>query len=96
MRWEERAACAKEQFDPEIFFGTTAGDERRAKAICGVCPVRLECLSSALVDHVDFGIWGGLNERERRGLARRNPGIRDWAGFISERGFSRLVAARGA
>ena len=41
--------------------------ERRAKAICVQCPVRRECLDYALGVGEIHGIWGGLNETERRG-----------------------------
>lgn len=88
MSWEEEAACGA--FDPELFFGTTASDERRAKAICGTCAVRTECLAIALSSGIEFGVWGGLNERERRSLRRRNPGIADWRSLIEERGLRRL------
>ena len=84
MAWEEQAACGA--FDPEIFFGTTAADERRAKAICGTCGVRTECLVLALSSAMEFGVWGGLNERERRSLRRRHVGTSDWRTFIEERG----------
>ena len=93
MSWEERAACAS--FDPEIFFGTTARDERRAKGVCGTCHVRKECLLVALEEGIDFGVWGGLNERERRTLRRRNAGTRDWRTYVAETGMSRLTL-RGA
>jgi WhiB family redox-sensing transcriptional regulator len=88
MPWEERAACGR--FDPEIFFGTTAADERRAKAICATCPVRIECLTAALSAPVDFGVWGGLNERERRTVRRRNPATNDWSEVVIELKPSRL------
>jgi WhiB family redox-sensing transcriptional regulator len=42
--------------------------EARAKAICRECPVRRECLEHALSVGETHGIWGGLNEAERRGL----------------------------
>jgi WhiB family redox-sensing transcriptional regulator len=42
--------------------------EARAKAICQECPVRQECLHYALDVGEPHGIWGGLNESERRGL----------------------------
>ena len=93
MSWEERAACAA--FDPEIFFGTTARDERRAKGVCGTCAVRQECLLVALEDGIDFGVWGGFNERERRTLRRRHTGVADWKAFFAEAGLSR-VSLRGA
>jgi WhiB family redox-sensing transcriptional regulator len=90
MSWEARAACAQEQFDPEIFFGNTRDDERRAKAVCGTCSVRIDCLAAALVGRLDFGIWGGLNERERRRLTRRHPQVRDWRDYLAANGLSRL------
>jgi WhiB family redox-sensing transcriptional regulator len=41
-----------------------------AKRICASCAVREECLEAALARHESYGIWGGLNEFERRGLLR--------------------------
>ncbi len=40
--------------------------ERRAKAICASCPVLESCLDYALTIREPHGIWGGLNEMERR------------------------------
>jgi WhiB family redox-sensing transcriptional regulator len=40
--------------------------ERRAKAICASCPVLEPCLDYALTIREPHGIWGGLNETERR------------------------------
>ena len=72
--WRTRAACR----GPEtaLFFppsNTERRDDRdvresRAKAICRQCPVRSECLDHALRVGEAHGIWGGLNEHERRGL----------------------------
>jgi WhiB family transcriptional regulator, redox-sensing transcriptional regulator len=42
--------------------------ERRAKTICAACPVRDECLQHAVTSDERYGIWGGLNQEERRGL----------------------------
>ena len=72
--WEARAVCRKAgpgRFVPPMS-GETA-DERRAreaaaKQICADCPVRRECLEYALRVREPFGIWGGLNETERREL----------------------------
>lgn len=77
--WEAGALCG--QADPGLFFPSTPTMERRAKALCGRCAVREECLASALAGRVEFGVWGGLNERERRSVLRRNPGRRDWSAF---------------
>lgn len=40
--------------------------EARAKTICGSCPVRQPCLDYAISIREPHGIWGGLNENERR------------------------------
>ena len=45
--------------------------EGRAKQICGTCPVRQPCLEYALKIREPHGIWGGLNEAERRQLTLR-------------------------
>ena len=40
--------------------------EARAKAICGVCNVRVQCAEFALGIKEPFGIWGGMTENERK------------------------------
>jgi WhiB family redox-sensing transcriptional regulator len=42
------------------------------------CPVRTECLADALDNRIEFGIWGGMTERERRALLRRRPQVISW------------------
>lgn len=42
--------------------------EERAKAICAYCVVRSECLESALRNKEPIGVWGGLNEKERKDI----------------------------
>ncbi|KAA9161342.1 WhiB family transcriptional regulator [Amycolatopsis acidicola] len=76
VEWQHRAACRDE--DPELFFpvsemGPGARQVAQAKAVCARCPVRAECLSSALDAGLDYGIFGGLTGSERRKLVRRSP-----------------------
>lgn len=71
--WRDDATCAT--VDPELFYpsgpgGTAAQMERQAKAICGVCPVRKECLAEAVSVGDYTGIRGGLSAPERRGMIR--------------------------
>ena len=74
LSWMSRGACR--QADPELFFpvGATAGPAARqveaAKAICGPCVVRANCLSYAL-EAMPEGIWGGTTPEERRTARRR-------------------------
>ena len=54
---------------PAIPRGTQGGEglaEIRAKAICDQCHVRGECLDYAIRIREPHGIWGGMNEVERK------------------------------
>lgn len=68
--WTTSAACRAS--DPDALFVQGAA-QNRAKAICLACPVRTECLADALDNRIEFGVWGGMTERERRALLRRRP-----------------------
>ena len=63
--WTARAAC--KGTDPDELFVQGAA-QNRAKLICRGCPVRTECLADALDNRIEFGVWGGMTERERRAL----------------------------
>lgn len=80
--WAARAACA--QSDPEELF-VRGALQRPARAICFGCPVRRECLADALDSHTEFGVWGGMTERERRALLRRHPSVTDWGAWLEAR-----------
>jgi WhiB family redox-sensing transcriptional regulator len=77
--WSARAACRGA--DPDTLFVQGAA-QNRAKAICMGCVVRTECLADALDNRVEFGVWGGMTERERRALLRRRPGVRSWSELL--------------
>ena len=53
-------------------------EQNVAKRICRGCPVRYECLADALDNRIEFGVWGGMTERERRALLRRHPQVASW------------------
>ncbi|CAN5861573.1 MAG: WhiB family transcriptional regulator [Ilumatobacteraceae bacterium] len=44
--------------------------EHRAKQVCAGCPVRQRCLEHAVATDERFGIWGGLDQDERRSLRK--------------------------
>lgn len=58
------------EHDPEVFFVRGAAQSRRAIKICANCDVRDECLQYSIENDVEFGIWGGMTERQRRRLTR--------------------------
>lgn len=67
--WRLDAACR--DLDTAVFFPDTDEAVAVAKAVCATCPVREACLQFALVTRQDDGVWGGLDENERRRLRRR-------------------------
>jgi WhiB family redox-sensing transcriptional regulator len=73
--WAKRARCRKNKPD-ELFVQGAA--QNRAKLVCQGCPVRTECLAEALDNRTEYGVWGGMTERERRALLRRRPNVTSW------------------
>ncbi|MDP9069829.1 MAG: WhiB family transcriptional regulator [Actinomycetota bacterium] len=72
--WQVKAACRGQHaavFFPPAHFerkDDKAAREARAKAICATCPVCQPCLDYAMRIREPHGIWGGLNEAERKQL----------------------------
>ncbi len=59
---------------PETFFDPRT--VKQAKALCATCPVRLPCLTRALEDREQYGVFGGMTEVERARLPVLNGGGR--------------------
>lgn len=75
--WHTRAACLGT--DTELFFHpdgergpARAAREAKAKAMCAVCPVRVDCLRYALARQEPHGVFGGLSEAERKVILSRH------------------------
>ena len=75
--WQAKAACRGPQ--AAAFFPPSHAErkdeklarEARAKSICGECHVRSACLDYAIRIREPHGIWGGMNEVERKALLER-------------------------
>jgi WhiB family transcriptional regulator, redox-sensing transcriptional regulator len=75
--WQRLAACRGE--DAAFYFAPNYFERRAeklareavAKRICATCAVREPCLEYALATREAHGVWGGLNETERRAILRR-------------------------
>ena len=67
--WRDEARCLD---SPELFFpdNDTGPAAQQAKAICKVCPVRVQCLELALTNDERAGIWGGFTTTERGKMPR--------------------------
>lgn len=67
--WHTRAACKGKG---ELFFNDKKRTSvRKAKELCGACPVQPDCLSYAM-RREDFGVWGGMTQNERRVVRRKS------------------------
>lgn len=75
--WRAYALCRAENatyfYAPAHFERKPEKDHREgiARALCRVCQVQPQCLQYSLEVAESHGIWGGLNELERKRLLRR-------------------------
>jgi WhiB family redox-sensing transcriptional regulator len=82
IAWVSKALCRTT--DADEFFVRGAA-QRKAAVICRHCPVMQECGADALDNKVEFGVWGGMTERQRRALLKRHPEVVSWADFFDTR-----------
>lgn len=88
--WRVASRCATDDGD-DLF--VTGAAQREARGFCFACPVRTECLAHALDERVEFGVWGGMTERERRALLRSRPDVASWARLLGEARTAHYTAA---
>lgn len=64
------------QIYPDSFYAKDSEKRKkdRTKEFCNPCPVRLQCLQWALQHHEQWGIWGGLDSRQRNKLLKQRRG----------------------
>jgi WhiB family transcriptional regulator, redox-sensing transcriptional regulator len=71
--------CRK--FDPDLWFADAPAELELARALCGDCPLKAECLAGALERAEPWGVWGGeifergaiVARKRPRGRPRKNP-----------------------
>lgn len=90
-----QAACRNR--DPDALF-VQGAEQNIAKKICRPCPLKYECLADALDNRTEFGVWGGMTERERRAILRRHPHVASWKQMLEVAGASKeeLISAAGS
>lgn len=74
--WRSKGLCRTENHDPELWFpvgnsGPALRQTADATAICKRCPVITDCLTWALDERQEHGVWGGKSENERRAILKR-------------------------
>ena len=68
-------------FGGDLWFAERPEDVDVAKALCGVCPLREQCLAGALERREPWGVWGGqllldgavIAHKRGRGRPRKQP-----------------------
>lgn len=91
--WQSRGACRT--LHPDRLF-VQGAEQHKVKVVCRPCPVRAQCLAEALDRRIEFGVWGGMTERERRALLRRRTDVSSWAELLAGAAREHDSASQGA
>lgn len=75
--WHQYASC--KGLETSVFFGDgkvggskmRSVGKRNAIRICQGCPVRIQCLKYAVLNNMEWGIWGGYDMRDLKGSGRK-------------------------
>lgn len=78
-QWARKGQCQQAPLDTMYVRGAA---QHQAKRLCQGCPVKTECLTEALDNRIEWGVWGGLTERERRAVLLRHPDVTSWREFF--------------
>lgn len=61
------------EYDPDLWFSDAPAELEVAKTLCGDCPLRVECLASALDRREPWGVWGGEIFERGAVVPRKRP-----------------------
>lgn len=64
LGWRNMAKCVGE--DSDLFLSDKEKERARATIFCSRCVVKEACLEYALESDQAFGIWGGMDNEQRR------------------------------
>ena len=80
--------------DADLWFAEAPAALERAKALCGHCPIRAECLAGALRREEPWGVWGGEIFEHGVVIPRKRPrGRPSKADLARDRAFAAAVSA---
>ncbi|WP_308257738.1 WhiB family transcriptional regulator [Pseudonocardia lacus] len=80
--------------DADLWFAETPADLERAKALCGGCPIRAECLAGAVRRAEPWGVWGGEIFERGTVIPRKRPrGRPSKADLARDRAFAAAQSA---
>lgn len=62
--WQNTPACLGMRID--LFYPTQGKSPYEGVQVCRQCPARLECLTWAIENGEEYGVQGGVSEKDRR------------------------------
>jgi hypothetical protein len=100
--WPKPASsgCRRRGVAPPIPTNFSFAERHRGRPRCRHCPVVAECLAYALGNQMEFGVWGGMTERQRRVLLKQHPEVakffaaQRWQTGVDQR-TGRLIVRQG-
>lgn len=69
----EEATLPCRLHDPDLWFAESPAELERAKKLCAGCPLKAECLASALSRQEPWGVWGGEIVERGEVITRKRP-----------------------
>lgn len=72
--WRDKALCSESYYEKyqDHFFSDVPEEVFEAKEICSFCPVKKQCLKTALNNKEVWGVWGGRDQEEIRNTLSLN------------------------
>lgn len=70
---DEETTLPCRSHDPDLWFAESPAELERAKQLCAGCPLKAECLASALSRQEPWGVWGGEIFERGTVIARKRP-----------------------
>ncbi len=67
---EDKAECLKPDSPREMFYVDTSTEMEKALGVCARCPVLFACAEMAVLAFEEYGVLGGMSERERRRIRK--------------------------
>lgn len=81
QEWAQAAKC-RGSLDALFVEGA---QQKEARSMCLDCAVRSQCLAEALDNRIEWGVWGGMTERERRQLLKARKDVESWSALLVDR-----------
>ncbi len=82
------------QFDADLWFSESPAELEVAKTLCAECPLRVECLASAIERREPWGVWGGEIFERGSVIPRKRPrGRPSKADLARDRAYAAAMSA---